>query len=88
MEQSSELDTKIILWEIAVSENLPKEELKLFLKHYISQNQAFSKEDIYRIVKQYNHACGLKFIPTSKAYEMFGASLTLTDMLFDSSKDE
>ncbi len=88
MEQSSELDTKIILWEIAVSENLPKEELKLFFKQYISQNQAFSKEDIYRIVKQYNHACGLKFIPTSKAYEMFGASLTLTDMLFDSSKDE
>lgn len=88
MKLSSELDTKIVLWEIAVRENLPTEELELFFKQYISQNQAFSKEDIYRIVKQYNHACGLKFIPTSKAYEMFGGSLTLTDIVFDSPKDE
>lgn len=88
MELPSELDTKIVLWEIAVSENQPTEELEFFFKQYISQNQAFSKEDIYKIVKQHNHACSLNFIPTSKAYEMFGASLTLTDMLFDSSKDE
>ena len=88
MERSSELDTNIILWEIAVSENLPKEELEDFFRHYISQNQAFSQEDIYRIVKQRNRACGLNFIPTSEAYKMFGRSLTLTDMLFDRPEDE
>ena len=88
MELPSELDAKIVLWEVAVSENLPTEELEDFFKHYISQNQAFSQEDIYRIVKQRNHACGLNFIPTSEAYKMFGRSLTLTDMLFDRPEDE
>ena len=88
MGQLSELDTNIILWEIAVSENLPTEELEDFFKHYISQNQAFSQEDIYRIVKQRNHACGLNFIPTSETYKMFGRSLTLTDMLFDRPEDD
>ena len=88
MELPSELDAKIVLWEVAVSENLPTEELEDFFKHYISQNQAFSQEDIYRIVKQSNHACGLNFIPTSEAYKMFGRSLTLTDMLFDIPEDE
>lgn len=88
MGQLSELDTNIILWEIAVRKNLPKEELEDFFKHYISQNQAFSQEDIYRIVKQRNRACGLNFIPTSEAYKMFGRSLTLTDMLFDRLEDE
>lgn len=88
MELPSELDTKIALWEIAVSENLPKEELERFFKEYISQNQKFSIEDIYRVVKQRNHACGLNFIPTSEAYKMFGHSLTLTDMIFDKQGDE
>lgn len=88
MEQPSELDTKIVLWEIAVSENFPTEELEDFFKHYISQNQAFSKEYIYRIVKQHNHACGLNFIPTSEAYKMFGPSLTLTELYFDRQEDE
>lgn len=88
MEQSSELEAKIILWESLPAGNLLKEELENFFKQYILQNQKFSREDIYRIVKQHNHACGLNFIPTSEAYKMFGRSLTLTDMLFDRLEDE
>ena len=88
MEQSSELETKIVLWESLPAGNLLKEELENFFKQYILQNQKFSREDIYRIVKQHNHACGLNFIPTSEAYKMFGRSLTLTDMLFDRLEDE
>lgn len=88
MERTSELDSKIILWEIAVAENLPREELEKYFKWYMSQNQMFSIEDIYRIVKLHNHACALKFIPTSEAYKIFGQSLTLTDMYFDGQKED
>ncbi|HIW87666.1 MAG TPA: hypothetical protein IAC47_05270 [Candidatus Onthomorpha intestinigallinarum] len=88
MEQHSELDTKIVLWEAALSKNLPAGELEDYFTRYISQNKKVSKEDIYRVVKQRNHACGLNFIPTSEAYKMFGQSLTLTDMVFDKQEDE
>lgn len=88
MEQSSELEAKIILWESLPAGDPVKEELENFFKQWILQNQKFSKEDIYRIVKQHQHACGLNFIPTSEAYKMFGPTLTLTDILFDRQEDE
>ena len=88
MEQSSELEAKIILWESLSAGNPLKEELENFFKQYILQNQKFSREDIYRIVKQHNHACGLNFIPTSEAHRVFGSSLTLTDIIFDRQEDE
>ena len=65
-----------------------KRKIGIFFKQYILQNQEFSREDIYRIVKQHNHACGLNFIPTSEAHRVFGSSLTLTDIIFDRQEDE
>lgn len=88
MVQPTELTQMIYLWESTKANNLPTEELDRYFQNYIKTNTAFSKEDLYRIVKLQNHACGLKFIPTSEAYKVFGQALAVTEFIFDNTEEE
>ena len=88
MEQPSELTQMIYLWDAAKANNLPTEELKRYFQSYIKTNTKFSKEELYRIVKLQNHACGLKFIPTSETYKVFRQDLAVTEFIFDNTEEE
>ena len=86
--RNEELIQKIYLWEAAVQENLPAEELAVFFKDYISSNTKFCIEDIYKIVCMDCHALGVKFIPTSSSFEKYGSTLTIIDLCLSDEDNE
>lgn len=77
------LEHALILWDSSDIAPLLKNKLEEVFKNEIANNHKFSIEDIFDIVEIQTHACGLGFIPTSDAYQMFGPNLTLTEVILD-----
>ncbi len=81
IDENANIAKFIDLWESFEANKIVNEELNNYLQTYINSNNAYSIENIFKIVKMDNHACGVHFIPTSKSYEKYGQFVTIIDFV-------
>lgn len=86
--QEMKLSHLVMLWQ-ASGGNLPiKTLIETELQKRIQTNTDFSREYFFDICKMKNHAITVSFIPTSKAYKLYGSNLTIKILLTDDEMEE
>ena len=81
IDENTNISEFIVLWESFEANKIVNEELNNHLKTYIDDNKAYCIENIFKIVKLDNHACGVHFIPTSKSYNEFGEFVCIKEFV-------
>ncbi len=86
--QEMELSQLVMLWQAAGGNPQFKLLIEAELQNRIQGNANFSREYFFDICKIKNHAVTVLFIPTSKAYELYGPNLTIDILLTEEEMQE
>jgi hypothetical protein len=86
--QEMELSHLIMLWQASDGNPPIKAMIEAELQKRIATNTNFSREYFFEICKLNHHAITVSFIPTSKAYELYGPNLTIDILLTEDEMQE
>ena len=78
-----------LLWGVSSLDDANKAIIESELKARVQQNNKFSREYLYYLSNFQKRTIGVEFIPTSDAYNRYGADIAVVEILLnDAERDE